>query len=351
MFWLRFADQTTFKGRGPAPHQSPSREPGNQPGSNDQDVRQISSEINEVVLALLPWGISFLLHIGIVVLAIFIIWSAIERVEDAEKPLVPIARLSQTPGTPLKMKTTRKITTSSASRRSSMRSLTGVSPTMQRETTTESRLIGVLGATRGRSNPFRSGISTETGLGANLFGVGGNAHRIVYLIDASGSLIDSLDYVILELKRSIHELSPKQVFTVIFFQGEQVVEVKPKQMKPATPENKRRVIEWIDPAMGNIMPIGPTNPIPALKLALQYKPQLLFILSDNITGTGRYEVDRRRLLEEIENANKGKAKINTIQFLYRDKLEDYGLQPTLELIAQRNGGHYKFVDAKELGIE
>ena len=102
---------------------------------------------------------------------------------------------------------------------------------------------------------------------------------------------------------------------------------------------------------GHITPKGLSNPVKALQLALRYKPQLLFILSDDITGHGRYEADQRRLLADIRRANKAGTKINTIQFLYRDKLESYGLKPTLQLIAERSGGIYKFLDGRELGIE
>ena len=224
---------------------------------------------------------------------------------------------------------------------------------IQRTVASESKLVGVLGQSGRGSNPFRSGISTGTGFEARFFGVGGNARRLVYLIDASGSLMDTLDFVILELKRSINDLNPQQSFTVIFFQGgEQPKEVPATRgIRPATPEIKLKVIEWIDRDAGNVFPKLSADPIPALKLALQYHPQLVFILSDNITGRGRYEVDQRRLLREIERANKGQTAINTIQFIYRDTLESYGLKPTMEEIADRNGGLYKFVDAKELGIE
>ena len=98
-------------------------------------------------------------------------------------------------------------------------------------------------------------------------------------------------------------------------------------------------------------PKGLSNPVKALRLALRYRPQLLFVLSDNITGQGRYEVDQRRLLASIERENKSATKINTIQFVYPDPLEKFSLKATLQLIAERTGGIYKFLDARELGIE
>ena len=46
--------------------------------------------------------------------------------------------------------------------------------------------------------------------------------RQVYLVDASGSLIDTLPFVLRELQQSISKLSDQQKFTVIFFQGKDV---------------------------------------------------------------------------------------------------------------------------------
>jgi hypothetical protein len=202
-----------------------------------------------------------------------------------------------------------------------------------------------------KANPFDTGIRAGDDLQATFYGTGGNARRLVYLVDASGSLIDTLPFVILELKRSIGELSERQSCSVIFFQGDRVIEVPAPGLKPATAQNKRRVIEWIDLDSGNITPKGLSSPLNALKQALRYRPQLLFILSDNITGQGQYEIDQQRLLAGITRANTSNTKINTIQFLYPDPLVRYDLKPTLQLIAEQTGGIYKFLDGRELGIQ
>src|SRR5438046_2605605 len=89
---------------------------------------------------------------------------------------------------------------------------------------------------------------------------------------------------------------------------------------------------WAPAAAGAAagIPRGLSQPFEALKRALSYKPDLLFILSDNITGQGKYEVDQKRLLAEIQAANRGGTKINTIQFLYPDRLSANGMKGTLE---------------------
>ena len=54
---------------------------------------------------------------------------------------------------------------------------------------------------------------------------------------------------------------------------------------------------------------------------MRYRPELVFLLSDNITGRGKYEVDRADLLSMIDGANKDrKTKINCIQFIHPDSL-------------------------------
>jgi hypothetical protein len=209
----------------------------------------------------------------------------------------------------------------------------------------------------GKANPFGSSTGSGTGEGpfrSSFGGTGGNARLIVYVIDASGSLVDTLPFVINELKRSLSELSDLQQFDVFFFQDEQVLEAAGPGWKKASREKKDQVIAWIDPKAGNVAPNGKTSPVKAIQKALGLKPapQLMFILSDNITGRGQYEIDQKTLLAEIDKANTGGTKINAIQFLYPDPLTKYsGFKPTLQLISDKTGGIYKFIDARELGFD
>ncbi len=340
--WLGFAEQPT---------NPPTGEVDMDTSSYDEDVT-VGSEVNAVVMVLLPWSIAVLMHVGIVLLALFVTWSTITQVDD-EEIIIPSARLSATPGAPLTMKTTTKQLTrkTSSTSRSLSRSKSQSQSTLTSPTSSQTSLVGLAGAApSAKSNPFGKVIRPAGDFSASMYGTGGNAKKLAYLIDASGSLIDTLQFVMLELKRSINELKEAQSFTVIFFQGDDAVEVPPRGLKKATNENKMKVVRWIDPRAGNIVAAGQSNPVSALKLALRYKPQLMFILSDNITGEGRYEVDQRRLIYEIAQANTAGTKINTIQFLYKDKIAEFS-KATLEIIADQSGGQYKFLDARELGIQ
>ena len=296
---------------------------------------------------LLAWGVSVLMHAGMVLLAILLVWQYVQAVPD-EEVIIPIARLSDTPGTPLNMQTTQRQQQQSSSARRSL-TVTQTTQTIESKVTSATTLIGLSGGSAAKGSPIGTGIGAGEGLGAGMYGAGGNAKRIIYVVDASGSLLDSLPFVLAELKRSISELSEKQVFNVIFFNAnlggsQQVVEVPPGNMRVADSANKQRAIEWIDATAGNIIPGGKTDPIPAVKRALAQNPQLMFLLSDNITGRGIYELDQDTLLAEIKRANRGNAKINTIQFLYPDRIG------TLQKIADSTGGIYKYVDAREVGL-
>ena len=297
-----------------------------------------------------PWLISLFVHAALVVLAMFIVWSAFKKTVPEEEPIIPIAKFSENPGAPLSMQTTTKISQSSSSRRTVTKEQTKTT-NLTSKVKTNTSLIGVAGGTSGKANPFGTAVGSGGPFNAGFFGSGGNARNIAYLVDASGSLIDTFPFVIVELKRSISELNEAQAFTVIFFQGDRAIEAPPRGLKKATPQTKQRVMEWIDPVSGNIIPAGgDTDPVPAIKQALRYKPQLLFMLSDNITGRQKYELNQKRFLAEVQKANVAATKINTIQFLYPDPLTRYGFKGTLELVAGESGGIYKFVDGRELGI-
>ncbi len=307
--------------------------------------------VEDPVTRLLPWGVSLLIHLGLVLVAIFVVWSTVVLTSD-EQIIIPTARLSRTPGAPLQIKQTPRLKTDPIARRTVSPIKKQTQIPMLTQPQSDATLVGVLGAS-GAANPFDATIAGSGELRANFLGSGGNARRIAFVIDASGSLIDNFPFVIRELQRSITQLSGRQYFTVIFYQGDRVIEVTPAGIdaKRATAAMKQQVNEWLSPAEYNITPNGTTNPVKALRRAFGYKPQLVFLLSDAITGQGQYEIDQRRLLDEIERLNKAGTKINTLQFIQQDPLIKAGLRGTMELIAEQSGGVYKYVSESELQLD
>lgn len=318
----------------------------------------VREEAREVLTDLTPWGMSIVFHAGLVLLAVFLAWNTASQTVDDELPIDVITSFNKR-SEALAVFQANRVTSNPSPQRSvevQRRPVaTPGTPGYAANSGSTSNLIGLFGGGMSgggsRSNPFGPGDSVGSVPEADLFGLKGEARKLVYLVDASGSLIDTFPFVINELKRSINELEADQSFTVIFFQDRDVIEVPPRGLRAASEENKRRVIEWIDPAAGNVVPRGGTTPVNALRLALQYKPHLMFLLSDNITGSGVFQVDQRRLLADIERANAGGTKINTIQYIYPDPLVTKGLKGTMELISNRSGGDTKYVDARDLQIK
>ena len=336
--------------------QPPRPDNAGAPPAPPQDDERASAgeEMNAVLMGLLPWAVSILLHLGLVVLALFALWSTYQ-IEKDEEVIVPSVVLNETPGAPLQQRTTERTQQERQSRKRVVKQQSQSQSQQSLDSTvdTETALIGATGMSGSSASPFQSSVASGAEFNVKFMGNrGGNARKIAFLIDASGSLIDTLPFVIDELKNSINKLNEKQRFTVIFFQGNQVIEVPPPGFKRGSGDMKQKVINWIDLSNHNIIPQGKSNPVPALRRAMRYQPQLVFLLSDNITGSGAYAVDQRELLKAIEQANTASTKICTIQFLYPDPLSQLGLDGTMKLIAKENGGidGYKFVSDEELGL-
>ena len=175
---------------------------------------------------------------------------------------------------------------------------------------------------------------------------------IVYVIDASASMLVKFPFVIKELYKSLRQLQSSQKYQVIFFQEDRAIGVPPEGLKSASLENVKNTMRWIgytnesqsgvDYQNKNIIPQLASDPVPALTLGLSLEPDVLFLLSDNITGSGAYKIDPQQLLDFLDNQNpitRGirRTRIMTIQFFDNDPLR------TLEKIAISHGGGDGFV--------
>lgn len=328
MWFMQFAKQEA-PGAGPEP-----------PADAEEQSPSVAEEVGTVLNISLPWAISLLLHLGLALLAVFI--GFVTFVAEEDPPVVPETKLMQDPTSEVLTQATDvevAATSSVAAEVQTEEAAESEDLSEVLESQTDDSLIAVEGE---KALPAGGGAAGEGELGTGLYGLGGNARSVVYVVDASGSLIDSLPFVVNELKSSIRKLQSEQVFNIIFFQYGQAVELPPRRrMKPANEAMKKQAADWITLENGNISPGGASNPLEAIQLAISYQPDLIYILSDNITGSGQYAIDQNRLFERIEQLKEkrraGETRINTIQFLHPDPLG------TLKKIAGRNGGRYRFV--------
>ncbi|MEM1028261.1 MAG: hypothetical protein AAGJ38_09280 [Planctomycetota bacterium] len=181
-----------------------------------------------------------------------------------------------------------------------------------------------------------------------LYGTPGAA-RLVYVIDASGSLIDTFPFILAELQRAISELQPEQSFAVLFFSGDHVTEAPPYGMKRATTQAVRHTNQWIDPGSGRIMASGRPHADAAIRRALAYQPDAIILLSDGITGRGDQALTTRaRLLSLIGTANIHDVVFHTLQVRRPDPLASPTRQGTLELIAMQSGGVHRYLGEDDL---
>ena len=341
--WMRFADSDAS---------TPPPAPGTPSGG--ADARGFGDEVHDTLAAVLPWGVSILLHVGVILLAFFVAWSTYVEPEDEE---VVIPSLSYTP-TPQPM----QFETQQVERRIQERSLQPIEVRQPTEAI-EFEPVGVGDLADleppPEAEPFDD-LAGEDQRFAVRFFVRGNARKVAFLIDASGSLIADLPFVIDHLRETIAGLSEPQEFTVLLFQADQVIESPPPGLKRASPRNKDAVLQWL--ADKDYISGGSSDPVVAIRRALRYRPQLLFLLSDNLTnaGKGPYEVPQWRLIEEIEQANLGNTKIKTIQFLHEDPLEHTpGREGTMKRIARLFGAGengnlnewYTFISERDLNIQ
>jgi len=178
-----------------------------------------------------------------------------------------------------------------------------------------------------------------------------NARRIVYAIDASGSMVPAFPIILKELARSLDALTPRQEFAIVFFQADRAVAVPPgNRLVPALPDAIDRALKWV---RAEVIPAGTSNPLGAIRHALDLEPDVIYLLSEDITGAGEFEIDQADLLSMLDELNpvdaetgRRPARICCVQFLDPDPLR------TLERIGQQHGGErgYKLLDRRELGL-
>ncbi|HVT82016.1 MAG TPA: hypothetical protein VHM90_15330, partial [Phycisphaerae bacterium] len=133
-------------------------------------------------------------------------------------------------------------------------------------------------------SPFgQPSAGTGSGPRSTFYGTGGNAVKIVYLIDTSGSMLGGFPYVQQELTRSINKLVPLQFFCVIAVgtNDRRSSAVGSGELLRATPENKKMVCDRI----AQLAPEGPNDGVlepfaTAFQMAFQLKPELVYFLAD-----------------------------------------------------------------------
>jgi hypothetical protein len=166
---------------------------------------------------------------------------------------------------------------------------------------------------------------------SKFMGTGGNATKIIYLCDKSGSMLSVFGALKQQLKESVNSLdvASGQQFNVVFFSDEGADPLFKDGMQIATNDNKKLASDFVD----NEVASGGTLPLPAIDFVLKEKPELLYVLTDGFDQIPSYD----DVTAAFKKANPN-MHINCI-FLQSD--EDPKLEEFLKAIATQGHGEFK----------
>ncbi len=312
--------------------------------------------INKTMTAMMPWVMSVFLHLGVGLIAGFFTFWTVQHVNPqtpAEAVYVPGEDYSPDPGG---VENPGDFGSETSARQDKQpHEMTGylhndstVTGTVGKTGETASLIsAGGAGGTPGggwaQFGPGSGGHGRFFGHGGG--GPGGNAHHVVYCIDASGSMAMAsrnggsvFDVVREEMLKSIGHLAPVQDFHIVMFQEGPVIEMPARRLMPVTPENRIAAAHWLN----DVIPHGAgSDPIPALNRCFDVlargdttrKGKQIFLLTD-----GAFP-DNDAVLRCVKERNKAHD-VHVYTFLYGEQ-DDQSAIKMMRDIANQTGGRYK----------
>jgi len=306
------------------------------------------STAETAIAGTLPWVISVFFHVGLV-LVMMLVSTVIIAKTLPKNIIIPVAEFSKNPGgvvnpgegnpnAPARQSRYQVQADGYSSRETAIPGDTG-------KTDKRVLLIGMgsAGTSGGNLAPF--GLTTggsRSGPKSPFFGDGGNAHHVCYVIDRSGSMVDTFDRVRYEMFRSIGWLIPEQDFHVILFASGAPMESWPRRLVAATKRNKADAVRFLMEVRAEQQ----TDPIPALNRAFDVLAQadpekpgkVIHLLTDAVFP------DNAKVLDAIRKRNQKKdVRINT--YLYgRCPVE---AEAVMKQIALDTRGRFKYISPDE----
>ena len=180
----------------------------------------------------------------------------------------------------------------------------------------------------------------------SVFGIQGQGTRFVYVFDRSGSMVGFGGRPLLaaksQLVASLESLGPKQQFQIIFY-NERPRAFTPKGGRPkmlyANEKNKRLARKFIAGIPGG----GSTRHLPALKMAVDFGPDVVFFLTDAADP-----IISDDNLKVIDRWNRNAASIHAIEF---GPSAEPSADNFLKKLARFNGGNYAYINVTQLKIK
>ena len=336
------------RGTAAVPPDAVAYEPGELPEGDSRPQEQpVEDGVLVTAAAYLPtWGTSVVLHLAMILVALMGTWAAVRAPEDVIIETRPHhtnrPNLTHNPDRGSSRTVSRPINQPRFSLFPSK--LKDVNPGILGNNLRPVEPIGIgPGAWGNPSDVGDWGPRGEPNGYTEGWFQNGGAEEIVFVIDRSGSMTDSIMYVKWELKRFIRYLTPREKFHVIFYSTGPAVEMPCGKMVPGVPSNKSLAYDFID----GIYPVGGTDPADALKAAFRQKPRVIHLLTD---GEFEHAQEIVKLIDKLNPVDRSTGRrpviVNTLCFLYTT-----GEKVCME-IAQRNDGTYRYVsddDVESMG--
>lgn len=178
---------------------------------------------------------------------------------------------------------------------------------------------------------------------AEFFGIRTKGTRVVYALDASGSMANynAIRVAKAELMASLQRLEETQKFQVIFYnQTPRVMTLQGRSDQDlywANDINRTLARQFIS----GIQADSGTRHMLALKQALRLNPDIIFFLTD----ADEPQLTAREL-HEIQTLNDGRAQIHCVEFGQGRQLAGR-VANFLEKLARQNGGRYQYRDVTQ----
>jgi hypothetical protein len=174
----------------------------------------------------------------------------------------------------------------------------------------------------------------------SVFGAIGEGQRFMYVFDRSSSMSGAaISAAKRELNQSLTHLGDIHQFGIVFYNHNQTTyghtSGSGARMYFAKKENRVLAERFVS----SISAQGATDHLPALKIALEARPDVVFFLTD-----ADDPVLTAAELQKVKSLNAGTI-INTIQFGYGPK---QNFDNFLEQLSADSGGMYRYVDVTQL---
>ncbi len=298
----------------------------------------------------MSWAISILLHLAVLLVASAITWSIVRTPED--RPIVVLSNPDASP---------EFASVSTLTADAPVPAPAGGSTISSTRKPVEAADLASLLVSAEDLLAMSSTLAEEPGAGSmpgiSFGGVAAPAAtRIIFVVDASGSMIGAFPSVVQQIERTLRQLDPRQSFMLLLFRGGEVLELPGRggRLRPATSPAVDEAVGW----MRARTPRGRSDPSAALRRAFNLDPEVVYLVSTDITGSGTYEIDRVALFDLLDELNPPAeeglrpAVIRCVQLLNEDPLE------TLREIARRHGADedgsddgFALIDRKSLGLD